>query len=119
MTQDYEFVSATQNLQGRIYSWRCEAFTRDQASELLMSTGGVCEEAGELMRAVRKQMQGIRGTHEEWAKEQEKEAADVFIQLCSVASEAGFNLGRAIVERFKEVQARDVNHNPVGSSKPV
>jgi NTP pyrophosphatase (non-canonical NTP hydrolase) len=59
----------------------------------------VCEEAGEVARAVLKKAQGIR-TETDWSKELEKEAADVLVALLALADRFGFDLEQAWAERF-------------------
>jgi NTP pyrophosphatase (non-canonical NTP hydrolase) len=74
---------------------------------LLSVTLGLAEEVGEVCRAVLKQHQGIRGTHEEWQEEIQKELGDVFIKLCHVATTAGIDFRGAITVRWADVRKRD------------
>jgi NTP pyrophosphatase (non-canonical NTP hydrolase) len=89
--------------QDRIVQWHRRTFGEPQMplTALLLA-----EEVGELCRATLKREQGIRGTDKEWREEQQKEAADVFIGLCSFAEAAGFDLNDAIAQRWVTVQQR-------------
>lgn len=79
---------------------------------------GLSEEVGELCRAILKQHQKIRGTHDEWQIEIAKEIGDAFIKLCDVASEAGIDLEYAIKSRWEIIRQRDFRKDPVGHGIP-
>jgi NTP pyrophosphatase (non-canonical NTP hydrolase) len=98
-------------LQDDVDAWVERNFGHDNE---LATVGGLVEETGEVMRAVVKRSQGIRGTTEEWDAELRKEAADVFIKLCDVASFYGFDLANAINERWDVVKQRDWKADPTG-----
>lgn len=68
----------------------------------------VVEEAGEVARAVLKRAQGIRGTHEHWSAELQKEVGDVVISLMCLAAIEGFDLGEAVDKRWDAVISRDM-----------
>jgi NTP pyrophosphatase (non-canonical NTP hydrolase) len=68
----------------------------------------VCEEAGELARAVVKGAQGIRGGLERWEPEIAKEAADVVITILSLCHKYDIDLEAALKERWAVVGARVV-----------
>ena len=73
----------------------------------LIALTGVAEEAGEIVRAIRKLCQGIRGTRAEWIEEIRKEGGDVVIQLISGFNALGLDLNQAITDRWESVGARD------------
>jgi NTP pyrophosphatase (non-canonical NTP hydrolase) len=73
---------------------------------------GLVEEVGEIMRAVVKRSQGIRGTGDEWTAEIKKECADVFIKLCDVARYEDFDLMAVICTRWETIQKRDWKKDP-------
>lgn len=73
----------------------------------LIALTGVAEEAGEIVRAIRKLCQGIRGTREEWIAEIEKEGGDVVIQLMSGFNSLGLDLNAAVAKRWESVGQRD------------
>lgn len=99
------------DVQGEVNAWVERNFGHDNEMATVV---GLVEEVGELSRAVVKRSQGIRGTREEWDVELRKEAADVFIKLCDVASFYGFDLHDAVAERWTVVSARDWKANPQG-----
>lgn len=98
-------------LQAQVNTWVEHNFGHDNEMATVV---GLVEEVGELSRAVVKRSQGIRGTREEWDAEMRKEAADVLIKLCDVASFYGFDLADAVAERWTVVSARDWKANPQG-----
>lgn len=80
----------------------------------LSVVGGLAEETGEVCRAAVKDDQGIRGTHEEWMEELQKEVGDVYIKLVDVATFYGFDLQDAIEKRWSSIRMRDWVKDPVG-----
>lgn len=108
-------MSQLSDYQEEITEWVIRNFGNDS---ILATVGGVCEEAGELMRAAIKKDQGIRGTDEEWFQELRKEAADVYIKLNDVAQFYGFSLEDAISERWSEIRLRDWTKDKVGHGLP-
>jgi MazG nucleotide pyrophosphohydrolase domain. len=75
----------------------------------------VCEEAGELARAIGCRSTGARGTRAYWDMEIQREAADVVLAVAFMAHRIGFDLGDALVTRFGELRARDaVGVRPAG-----
>ena len=68
----------------------------------------LAEEAGEVVRAVLKRSQGIRGTYEHWTDEIRKEAGDVVISLMCLAEIEGWDLGAAVDERWQHVINREM-----------
>lgn len=103
-------------LQTEVYHWANYNFdpvnlsVEDQTA--LVALTGVAEEAGEVVRAIRKLVQGIRGTREEWIAEIEKEGADVVIQLMSGFNALGLNLNDAVAKRWESVGRRDWKNFP-------
>lgn len=86
--------------------------------DIVKSTLGIAEEVGELCRAVLKRVQGVRGTHEEWSKEIEKELGDVFIKLCEIAGVEGLSLYSVAIERWQDIKQRDFVADPIGHGLP-
>jgi NTP pyrophosphatase (non-canonical NTP hydrolase) len=88
----------------------CSSYFPDATNEdQLLNIG---EEVGELMRAVLKSKQGIRGTPEYWAEEARKEFGDIVVSLLCFAERAGFDAESATVEtlqRFREKRYRAPN----------
>jgi NTP pyrophosphatase (non-canonical NTP hydrolase) len=74
----------------------------------------LAEEAGEVCRAILKRMQGIRGTRDEWTAMVRKECIDVQLVLLGIAHYEGFSLAGALSEFWPQIEARDVNHDPIG-----
>lgn len=84
----------------------------------LIALTGVAEEAGEVVRAIRKMCQGIRGTREEWIEEIEKEGADVVIQLMSGFNALNLDLNSAVSKRWASVSMRDWKKFPKNGLTP-
>ena len=78
------------------------------------ATLGLCEEVGEVARAVLKQEQAIRGTWEEWDDEIKKELGDVYLKLIQVAMVCGFDLDEVIAQRWEVLRQRDWVRDPKG-----
>lgn len=66
---------------------------------------GLAEEVGEVCRAVLKQSQGVRGTHEHWQDEIKKELGDVVIKCADVARACGIDLSDAVWQRWYDVES--------------
>lgn len=66
----------------------------------------VCEEAGELARAVIKGVQGVRGGKARWEAEKRKEAADVIISTIAFCCENDIDVVDAIRHRWETVGQR-------------
>jgi NTP pyrophosphatase (non-canonical NTP hydrolase) len=92
--------------------------TSEEVSELVEAVLLLIASTGKLSRASLKLAQGIRGTPEEWRAEIEKEAGDVFIKLCHVATKYWFDLHDAINKRWEDVRQRDFVSNPKGHGLP-
>lgn len=105
------------NWQGDVAAWNARNFgdEKSRIEDALV----VCEEAGELARAVLKQHQGIRGTYAEWQDEIAKEIGDVVITLASLAENAGLDLGDCIAARWETVSARDFTTDKIGHGLPA
>jgi NTP pyrophosphatase (non-canonical NTP hydrolase) len=73
----------------------------------LVALTGVGEEAGEIVRAIRKLCQGIRGTREEWIEEIKKEAGDLVIQLMSGLNALDLDINDCVHTRWQSVGKRD------------
>lgn len=98
-------------LQAQVATWVSHNFPDADRTGVAL---GLCEEAGEVARAVLKQAQGIRGTHEEWDAEIRKEIADVVIKACDVARACGFDLADAVAHRWADVSRRDWRRDAQG-----
>ena len=68
----------------------------------------VGEESGEVLRAILKRAQAIRGTYEYWTEEIRKEAGDVIISLMCLAEMEGFDLDKAVDDRWDYVINRNM-----------
>ena len=84
-----------------------------------VATLGLAEETGEVCRAVLKQKQGIRGSHEAWQAEIAKELGDVFIKIVDVAWRAGLDPLACIEQRWASIRLRDFRADPVGHGLPT
>jgi NTP pyrophosphatase (non-canonical NTP hydrolase) len=103
-------------LQAEVAPWVRRNFS---PTSLVLTTLGLTEEAGECARAVLKDAQRIRGTHEEWMAELEKELGDVLIKAADVADQAGLDLQTAIDKRWAEVSVRDWKADRQGHGLPT
>jgi len=68
---------------------------------------GVVEEVGELSHSILKQLQTIRGTHEEHDADQRDAVADIVIFLMGFCYRKGWSLEQIILETWKDVRLRD------------
>lgn len=102
--------------QAEVVAWNAHNFGDDKSR--IEDALVVCEEAGELARAVLKQHQQIRGTYDEWQGEIAKEVGDVVITLASLAANAGLSLQDCIADRWAVVGARDFTANKIGHGLP-
>lgn len=93
------------DLQSRVGAWADTAIgattTREQHGLK------VCEEAGELARAIGCQSAAVRAQPHEWEPHIRREAADVVLAVVFLAHRFGFDLAEAITDRFDQVQHRD------------
>ena len=89
------FHSVTQ-LQSDVGDWHRREFPSVLPEWLALI---VCEEAGEVARAILKLQQGIR-RETDWRAEVELESADVLIALLALADRFGFDLADAGRRRF-------------------
>jgi NTP pyrophosphatase (non-canonical NTP hydrolase) len=103
------------DMQENVGRWAIHNFP--EASKL-NSVASVSEEAGELLRAIRKQEQGIRGTYAEWEAELRKEHGDVLIALFQSAYACDIDLLEVFQERWAEVRQRDFRKDPKGHGLP-
>lgn len=99
-----------------IHEWAEKNFPNETRVSITL---GIAEEVGELCRAVLKQYQGIRGTHEEWNKEVRKELGDVYIKLVHLASHCNWDLTDIILDRWDEVKRRDWIKDKIGHGIPA
>ena len=108
-------------LQDEVTPWANHNFGvpgHDPTRTRVGSTLGLCEEVGEVARAVLKQHQGIRGTFEEWQDEIIKELGDVVIKCAEVAAICGIDLNAAVARRWFDVQERDFKKDAQGHGLP-
>lgn len=75
--------------------------------------------ASRITRAVLKRAHGTRGSYADWTEEVRKEAADVLLVLLDIARREDFSLAKALIERQAEIEARDINHDPITPKEPV
>lgn len=87
---------------GRINAWHADYFPDATTEQVALK---VCEEAGELARAVGNLSTGTR-PGVDWEQETRKECGDVFGALVAFARVAGFDLRTAIEAKVGEVTAR-------------
>lgn len=104
------------DMQAEVWEWNSRQPWADDPPAIVAL--GLGEEAGEVQRAVLKQHQQIRGTHEEWQLEAKKECGDVFIKLCALAESMGFDLEDAIRQRWADVGQRNFTTDPKGQGLP-
>lgn len=102
------------DLQREVVDWINKNFPPGNRRNDFIVTGGLAEEASEVLRAGIKLHQKIRGTEEQWITEIRKEVGDVFIKLIDVADWYGFDLFDAIRARWEVIKTRDWNTDPKG-----
>ena len=95
--------------QAEVGAWISRCFPNEDPLERALV---LCEEAGEVARAVLKRHQGIRGTRAEWTAELLKELGDVAICLAATAYIEGVPLSEVIGKRWSEIQSRDYATDP-------
>lgn len=113
---DKRMTKSMDEIQAEITQW-IEYNFGNQVSEI-RTYGGFCEEVGEVMRAVTKRSQGIRGTRQEWTAELKKELGDVLIKLFDIAEVEGWSLQEVLEERWAEIQQRDWQRYPQTGRPP-
>lgn len=89
--------------QRRAGEWTDSRFPDDDLCRRGLVLG---EETGEVLRCIVKATQGIRGGEERWLAELPGEVADTFFCLAAIAHRAGFDLGRAIEDRWEALRQR-------------
>lgn len=89
--------------QRRAGEWTDSRFPDDDLSQRGLVLG---EETGEVLRCILKAKQDIRGGTDKWLAELPSEVADAFFCLVALAHRAGFDLGRAIEDRWEELRQR-------------
>lgn len=82
----------------------------EEGTELLLAY-----RVGQMTRAVLKREHGTRGTRDEWTAEIRKESADLLLVLLDIARREDFSLARALIDRQAEIEARSLDHDPVGA----
>lgn len=89
--------------QRRCGEWTDSRFPDDDLQRRGLVLG---EETGEVLRCIVKATQGIRGGEERWLAELPGEVADAFFCLAAIAHRGGFDLGRAIEDRWALLRTR-------------
>lgn len=108
-------MSTMKLLQLQIAEWSNRNFPNDT----LVDKGlGLAEEAGEVCRAILKDKQGLRGTHEQWIGELGNELGDVLIQLFLVAELADLDLEACLISRWYVIKTRDWTIDKKGHGLP-
>jgi NTP pyrophosphatase (non-canonical NTP hydrolase) len=107
-------MSATDNtaLQFDIWDWTIANFGDNNEHPVVLDGLGLGEESGEVLRAILKREEGIRGTRSEWTQELFKEVGDVAIKLFQICAREGVEFDHVIAKRWKEVSQRDFRGNP-------
>lgn len=99
-------------LQAEARRWREKQFPEAEHERLVHCTLGVCEEAGELSRAVLKFRQAIRGYDEAKTDAEIVDAAgDLVIYLMGVCDAWGIQLQDAVETTLESVVQRDWQAN--------
>ena len=100
--------------QEEILRWSNYNWGKPPKYDSFTASVGIGEEAGEVLRAVLKRKQMIRGTYEEWTAELRKELADVLIKVIEVAALEDMNIEVLLQERWDEIRQRDFKANALG-----
>jgi NTP pyrophosphatase (non-canonical NTP hydrolase) len=95
-----------------VEKWANHNFGDAAECPAIIAVVGLGEEVGEVQRALLKQHQKIRGTHEEWQTEIAKELGDVLIKIADVANRAGVDM-LDIVGRWHSIRSRDWKLDPL------
>lgn len=98
-------------LKGLVASW--SAFNWPDHEEI-DSAGSICEEAGEVMRAILKRRSGLRGTPEEWRENARDEIGDTVISLLCLAIDMDLgSLEQIAIDRWMQTSRHmDREKNP-------
>lgn len=104
--------------QAVIYPWSVWNFGDTEECPTDLAALGLGEEVGEVLRAILKREQGIRGTYSEWTEELRKEIGDVFIKLIDVCSREGWELSDVVWDRWKSIRHRDFRSDRLGHGLP-
>jgi NTP pyrophosphatase (non-canonical NTP hydrolase) len=113
-----ETIDSIDRFQGEIWPWAVHNFGDLDECPTELAVLGVGEEAGELLRAVLKRAQGIRGTTEEWNYELAKELGDCFIKLVEIAAREGLSAAEVFSARWADVKQRDFRADRIGHGMP-
>lgn len=100
--------------------WRAAAYPDTATIEL--QALGVAEEMGELVHAVLKYKQGIRGYDFEKTRDEVADAiGDIFIYMCGVADHLNINVVTAVETVWQHVKDRNITQgsNPGINATPV
>lgn len=95
----------------RVRAWRLRQFGEQTLTRHALQ---VCEEAGEVARAVGKAEEGIRP---ETRGDLGSELADVILSACGLAAAAGIDLDAIVAARLERVERLDFRKNPESGQK--
>ncbi len=73
---------------------------------MLRLMGSLCEETGEVARAITKRDAGYKKTHEEWTENLRLEIGQTLITLICMANREGFDLDQAAWDAWMDLIAR-------------
>lgn len=102
-------MSEMDDFQAEVGSWVARCFPNEDPLERALV---LCEEAGEVARAVLKRHQSIRGTRDEWTAELLKELGDVMICVAATAHIEGVLLSEVVTKRWTAISMRDYASDP-------
>lgn len=91
-------------LQRRALEWAAHNFPDKPSWQPLL---GAAEEIGELCHAHLKDVQGIRGTKEEWLEAKKDAIGDTIIYLLDYCNKEGLDIEECIMTAFNEISQRD------------
>jgi NTP pyrophosphatase (non-canonical NTP hydrolase) len=103
-------------LQEDVGAWSRRNFPRSTEIESLL---GIGEEYGELLHAVLKARQGIRGSSEEHLASEKDAVGDLTIYLLDYCSRRGFDLQEILEQTWAKVSRRDWVADPVAGGMEV
>lgn len=103
-------------IQADITAWQIYNFPNSTEMQVYCGMG---EEVGEVLRAVTKRSDGIRGTREDWTRELKKELGDVLIKCFDAARYEGWSLQEVLEERWAVVRERDWQRYPETGLPPA
>ena len=94
-------------LQNRLHRWREHNFPEPYADAVVNQVLGVCEEAGELAKAVLKRRQGIRRSEEDHEVAEQDAVGDIMIFLAGFCSYRNWDMISIYEDVADAVMQRD------------